>query len=117
MAKYLIEETFAPQGVAGMFRNPENRVKPVSRIFEAAGCKLEQFYGSLTENKAYLIVDSPDLESVYAVTANFLAAGVASSIKCSPLMTTSEAADTFKRAAKLIYRRPGQATRYRSQKK
>jgi uncharacterized protein with GYD domain len=107
MAKYLIEETFAPQGMAGMFKNPEDRMQPVSHIFEAAGCKLEQFYGSLTENKAYLIVDSPDLTSIYMVTANFLAAGAASSIKCSPLMTTSEAGDILRKAASLTYRAPG----------
>ena len=107
MAKYLIEETLEPQGMAGMFKNPEDRMEPIRRIFEAAGCKLEQFYGSLTENKTYLIVESPDLKSIYAVTANFLAAGAAASIKCSPLFTTSEAVDIFKKAASLPYRPPG----------
>jgi len=107
MAKYLIEETLAPQVMAGMLKNPEDRMEPVSRIFEVAGCKLDHFYGSLIENKTYLIVESPDLKSIYAVTANFLAAGVASSIKCSPLFTTSEAVDLCKKAAGLPYRPPG----------
>jgi uncharacterized protein with GYD domain len=107
MAKYLIEETLASQVMAGILKNPEDRMEPVRRIFEAAGCKLEHFYASLIENKTYLIVESPDLKSIYAVTANFLAAGAASSIKCSPLSTTSEAVDIFKKAASLTYRPPG----------
>jgi len=93
--------------MAGMFENPEDRMEPVRHIFESAGCKLEQFYASLTENKAYLIVDAPDLKNVYTVTVNFLAAGAASAIKCSPLMTTSEAVGIFKKAASLTYRPPG----------
>jgi uncharacterized protein with GYD domain len=107
MGKYLIEETLASQVIAGILKNPEDRMEPVRRIFESAGCKLEHFYASLIENKTYLIVESPDLKSIYAVTANFLAAGAASSIKCSPLITTSEAVDMFKKAASLPYRPPG----------
>ena len=107
MAKYLIEETVATQGMAGMLKNPEDRMGPVGRIFEAAGCKLEHFYGSLIENKTYLIVDSPDLKSVYTVTTNFVAAGAAAAIKVIPLVTVSEAADLIKKAASLSYRPPG----------
>jgi uncharacterized protein with GYD domain len=107
MAKYLIEETLAPKEVAGVLENPEDRTEPVRRVFEAAGCKLEQFYASLIENKTYLIVEAPDLNSVCKVWVNFVAAGVASSIKCTPLITASEAADLFKRAASVAYRPPG----------
>lgn len=107
MAKYLIEETLAPKEVAGVLENPEDRTEPVRRVFEAAGCKLEQFYASLIENKTYLIVEAPDLNSVCKVWVNFVAAGAASSIKCTPLITASEAADLFKRAASVAYRPPG----------
>jgi uncharacterized protein with GYD domain len=107
MAKYLIEETLASKGVAGVLENPEDRTEPVRRVFEAAGCKLEQFYVSLIENKTYLIVESPDLKSVNTVTMTFLAAGAASSIKCTPLLTAAEAVAMLKRAAGLGYRPPG----------
>ena len=107
MTKYLIEETVAPQGFAGVLQKPEDRSEVLRPLFEAAGCKLEQFYISLIENKAYLIVESPDLNSVYTVTANFLATGAASSIKCTPLITISEAVDLMKKAASVAYRPPG----------
>lgn len=107
MGKYLIEETLAPQVFTDMLHNPEDRMEPVRHIFGSASCNLEQFYGSLIENKTYLIVESPDLKSVYTVTANFLAAGAALSIKCTPLVTTSEAVDLCKKAASLPYRPPG----------
>jgi len=107
MTKYLIEETLSAQAAAGMMQNPEDRNDVLRPIFEAAGCKLEQFYISGIENKAYLIVESPDLNSVYTVGATFMAEGAASSIKYTPLMTWPEVVDLAKRAASLGYRPPG----------
>jgi uncharacterized protein with GYD domain len=111
MAKYLIEETVSPQGYAGVLQKPEDRSKVLRPLFETAGCKLEQFYASLIENKTYLIVESPDLNSVYTLCANFVAAGAASAIKCTPLIAVSEAVSLFKKAAKLGYRPPGKSAR------
>ena len=107
MAKYLIEETIGPQGFQGISQKPEDRSEVLRPIFEAAGCKLEQFYISGIENKAYLIVESPDLNSVYTVGATFMAGGAASSIKCVPLITWPEVVDLAKKAASLGYRPPG----------
>jgi len=107
MAKYLIEETVGSLGFQGMMQNPEDRSEVLKPVFEAAGCKLEQFYVSLIENKTYLIVESPDLNSVYTVGATFLASGAASSIKYIPLITISEVVDIAKKAASLGYRPPG----------
>ena len=107
MAKYLIEETVGTPGFQGMLQKPEDRSEALKPIFEAAGCKLEQFYVSLIENKTYLMVESPDLDSVYTVGATFLASGAAASIKYIPLKTISEAVDLFKKAGSLGYRAPG----------
>lgn len=107
MAKYLIEETVGSPGFQGMLQKPEDRSEVLKPIFEAAGCKLEHFYVSLIENKTYLIVESPDLDSVYTVGATFLASGAASAIKYIPLKTISEVADIAKKAASLGYRPPG----------
>lgn len=57
MAKYMIEETFSSQAVAGVMQKPEDRFEVLKPICEAAGCKLEQFYVSGIENKSYLIED------------------------------------------------------------
>ncbi|MFC1919962.1 hypothetical protein ACFLWX_04145 [Chloroflexota bacterium] len=67
MAKYMIEETVGTHGVQGILQKPEDRSEILEPIFEAAGCKLEHFYISGIENKAYLIVGSPDLNSVATV--------------------------------------------------
>ena len=107
MAKYLIEETVGSPGVQGILQKPEDRSEALRPIFEAAGCKLEQFYVSLIENKTYLMIESPDLDSVYTVGATFLASGAASSIKYIPLKTISEVVDLFKKAGSLGYRAPG----------
>lgn len=107
MAKYLIEETVASEGYAGILQKPEDRSDALRPLFEAAGCKLEQFYVSLIENKTYLMVEAPDLNRVWSIWANFMAAGAASSIKCIPIMLVSEGVELYKDAASLGYRPPG----------
>lgn len=107
MTKYLIEETLSTRSFIGMLQNPEDRVQVLKPLFEAAGCTLEEGYVSGIENKAYLIVESPDLESVNAVGATFIAGGAASSIRYIPLMPLSEAVDMCRKAAGLGYRPPG----------
>ena len=107
MAKYMIEETTTPQAAAGLLQNPEDRFQVLAPIFQAAGCKLEHFFVSGIENKAYLIVESPDIESVYTVAVNFQAAGAAQAIKCIPLIPMSETVDLAKKAAGLGYHPPG----------
>ncbi|UCH51365.1 MAG: GYD domain-containing protein [Chloroflexota bacterium] len=107
MGKYLIEETLSPQAFAGMLQNPEDRNKVLKPVFEVAGCRLEQFYVSGIENKAYLVVESPDLNSVYTVGAAVMAGGAVLSLKYTPLLTVPKAADLCKKAAGLGFRPPG----------
>jgi uncharacterized protein with GYD domain len=107
MAKYLIEETFSSQAAAGVMQKPEDRFKVLEPVCEAAGCKLEQFYVSGIENKSYLIIESPDLNTVCTLGTTFLASGAAQAIKYVPLLTVPEAVDLFKKAASLGYRPPG----------
>jgi uncharacterized protein with GYD domain len=107
MAKYLIEETTTRKAAAGVLQNPEDRNKAIKPLFEAVGCSLEQFYLSGNENKAYLIVESPDLENVSTVMAAIQAGGSLSSFKISLIKPVAEAVDVFKKAASLTYRPPG----------
>jgi uncharacterized protein with GYD domain len=107
MPKYLIEETLTPENYANMLRNPEDRTEVLKSLFKTVGCKLESGYASGIENKVYLIVESPDLNTVYTVGANFLAGGAASSIKYIPLITLTEVVDICRKAASISYRPPG----------
>jgi uncharacterized protein with GYD domain len=107
MPKFIIEETLSSQTFSDLLHNPEDRVEVLKPLFESVGCKLEQGYGSAIENKSYLIVEAPDLKTVYTVGANFLASGAASSIKYIPLITLPEIVDICKRAASMDYRPPG----------
>jgi uncharacterized protein with GYD domain len=107
MAKFLIEETLTSENYANMLRNPEDRSEVLKSLFKSAGCKLESGYASGIENKAYLIVEAPDLNTVYTVGANFVASGAASAIKYTPLITLPEIVDICKKAAVMGYRPPG----------
>ena len=107
MAKYMIEETFSSQAAAGVMQKPEDRFEVLKPLCEAAGCKLEQFYVSGIENKSYLIIESPDLNTICTVGTTFLAGGTALSIKYIPLLTVPEALELFEKAGKLGFRPPG----------
>ena len=105
--KFLIELTTTPQGAAGILQNPEDRSKALEPIFKAAGCKLEQYYFSLLGNKVYLIADAPDLDTLYPINVVTQAGGAVSSIDAVPIMTASEAVESFKNAASIVYQPPG----------
>jgi uncharacterized protein with GYD domain len=107
MTRYLIEETGTPQGVSGLLQTPEDRTEAIRPIFEAVGGSLEQFYFSLAENTAFLIVDAPDQASLDAVMLAIFAGGALASYRVTPIISASEAVDLFKRAASVAYRPPG----------
>lgn len=106
MTRYLIEETVTSQAVAALMKNPHDRTKVVSPIFEAVGGKLEHYYVAYNENTCYLIAEIPDQESLAAIIWAFQAGGGPMFIKATPLMTTTEAADVLKKAGSLGYRPP-----------
>ena len=90
-----------------MLRNPEDRSGVLKSLFKTVGCKLESCYASGIENKAYLIVESPDLSTVYTVGTNFLASGeTAAFFRYIPLITLPEVVDICKKAASMSYRPP-----------
>lgn len=107
MAKYLIEETVGPQGFQAIMQKPEDRNEVLKPLLEELGCKLEQFYVSGIDNKAYLIVDAPNLNTVFTLGTTFMAGGAPLSIKYTPLIEWPEAVDLFKKAGSLGYRPPG----------
>ena len=107
MPRYMIQETAAPQAVAALMKNPEDRTGPVRSLLQAVGGRLEQYYFSLEEPTVFLIVDMPDQASVYALAMAIFAPGHLSSIRTTPLATASEAADLMKRAASVPYQAPG----------
>lgn len=72
MPKFMIEETLASPAFSGMFRRPEDRGEVLRPIFEAVGCRLEQYYASGIDNKTYIIVEAPDLKNVFTVGATFM---------------------------------------------
>jgi len=107
VGRYLIEQTVSPEGTAGVLLKPEDRSEVLRPVFEAAGCTLENFYVSLTENKTYLIVESPDLNLIFPIWQKFMGGGAASSIKVTPVIPISEAVNLMKMAECVSYRPPG----------
>jgi len=107
MPRYMIQETPTPQVAVALLQNPEDRTELVRRIFEAVGGSLERYYVSFAEMTVFLIVDIPDQASLDAIMMAIFAGGGLTSIRATPIVTASEAVDTFKRAASVAYQPPG----------
>ena len=106
MTLYLIEETASSQAIAAIIKNPQDRTEHIRTIFEAVGGKLWHFFIAYNENTAYLLAEVPDQESLAEVVWSFQAGGGPTSIKATPVMTSTEAVEVFKKAGSLGYRPP-----------
>lgn len=107
MPKYMIQLTSTPQNVAALLKSPEDRTEAVRRVLKAGGGSLEQYYNSFTEATTFIIADVPDEVSLGAIMAAFYAGGGMTSMRAMPIMTGSESAEVFKKAASIAYRPPG----------
>ena len=82
------------------------KLEAVRPIFQSVGGKLEHYYVAYNENTVYLIAEIPDQESLAELIWAFQAGGGPTSIKATPIMTSTEAVDVLKKAATLGYRPP-----------
>ena len=106
MTRYLIQETYTSQAAAALIKEPHDRMEVVRPIFESVGGKLEHYYVACNENTVYLVAELPDQESLAALVVAFQAGGGPMSVKATPIMTTKEAVDVFKKAGSFDYRPP-----------
>ena len=108
MTRYLIEETVTSQAAAAVTKDPHDRAEVIRPIFEAVGGKLEQYYVAYNENTAYLLAELPDQKSLAAILWAFQAGGGPMSINATPVMTSAEVVDVFKKVGSLGYRPPAE---------
>ena len=106
MARYLYEVGLKPEAFAALIKDPEDRAKALSPVFEAMGGRLEHYYFAVGHSTVYAIAQLPDEVSVHALTAAVLAGGAVTSSKVTALLSSSEAIEALKKAAKAGYAPP-----------
>ncbi len=90
MAKYLIQASYAADGVKGLLKEGgSSRKASVDKMVEGMGGQVESFYYAFGETDAFVIVDVPDAATVIAISLAVNASGAVRS-SVTPLISVEE---------------------------
>ncbi len=90
MPKYLIQASYAADGVKGLLKEGgSSRKASVDKMVEGMGGQVESFYYAFGETDAFVIVDVPDAETVIAISLAVNASGAVRS-SVTPLISVEE---------------------------
>jgi uncharacterized protein with GYD domain len=107
MPKYLVEVGYAPEAIAGMIKNPEDRTPAVRAAIESLGGKLECLYHTLGEYDAVAIAELPNNVSAAAGAMAITATGRYRSYRTTALLTPQELVEAARAAGKVTFRPAG----------
>ncbi len=90
MPKYLIQASYAADGVKGLLKEGgSSRKASVDKMVEGMGGQVESFYYAFGETDAFVIVDVPDAATVIAISLAVNASGAVRS-SVTPLISVEE---------------------------
>jgi uncharacterized protein with GYD domain len=103
--KYLIEVSYAAEGVKGLLKDGGSKRRRVAeQALKSAGATMEAFYFAFGDRDAYVIVDAPDHIAVSAAALAINASGAVHS-KTVVLLTPEEIDQAAKK--RVTYKAPG----------
>lgn len=110
MPHFLIQAAYTPEAWAKLIKNPQNRMEATRPALERVGARWLQFYFAFGEYDVIGITEAPDNISAAAISAAVAGAGALKTIKTTPLLTTSEAAEALRKGADVLaaYAPPGE---------
>jgi uncharacterized protein with GYD domain len=107
MPHYLIQVAYNTSGVAGMVKEPQNRIEKVTPAIEALGGRVECGFFAFGEHDVVVICEFPDNVSAAAFALAVGAGGSVSSYKTTVLLTPEEAMQAMSKAAESSYKPAG----------
>lgn len=107
MQDYLIQISFAPEAVATLVANPQNREEVARSLIESVGGKLKGYWFALGDYDVVEIATLPDDESAVALSMAILAGGAIKISKTTPLLSLNDGIEAMEKASKLEYKPPG----------
>jgi len=108
MPFYLLQLAYTPESFKAMLASPSDRKAVASKVVEAAGGKLRDFFFAFGRYDAVVVIEAPS-DTVAAGAAMAVAAsGGFSAGETTKLLTTEEAMEAMKVGAKVaaIYKPP-----------
>ena len=99
MPHYLVQVAYSSSGVAGLVKEPQNRIEKVTPAIEALGGRVECGYFSFGDYDLAVICEMPDNASAAAFALAVGAGGTVSSYRTTVLLTPDEAVEAMGKAA------------------
>ncbi len=107
MPKYLLQASYTAEGAKGLLKEGgTKRRAAVEQACKSVGAKMEALYFAFGESDAFILIDAQDNASVAALSLTVAAAGVATNIRTTVLLTPEEMDQATKKS--VSYRPPGQ---------
>jgi uncharacterized protein with GYD domain len=109
VAKYLLLFSYTSNSAAGMAENSSDRVAAVSRVFSAAGGRLESMHWMLGPHDGVAIVEVPDSTTMAAVSLIVRGTGALKSLETYQLLPPEDIQGIEQKARDLAstYQAPG----------
>jgi len=104
MPHYLHQVAYSREGWEALLAHPQNRIEAVRPAIEKLGGKIETAWFAFGEYDVILITELPDNVSAAAISMAFAGGGACKAVQTTPLMSTEEALQAFKRAGECGYR-------------
>jgi uncharacterized protein with GYD domain len=103
MPHYLIQVAYNTRGIAGLVKEPQDRIEKVRPAVEALGGRIESAYYAFGDHDIVLTVEMPDNSKAAAMALAVGAGGTVSSYTTTVLLTPEEAMQAMSDAAESLY--------------
>ena len=103
MPHYLIEVGYNTSGIAGLVKEPQDRIEKVRPAVEALGGRIECAYYAFGEYDVILTCEMPDNTAAAAMALAVGAGGTVASYRTTVLLTAEEAVQAMNAAGGSSY--------------
>ena len=103
MPHYLVQVAYNTSGVAGLVKEPQNRIEKITPAIEALGGRVECGYFAFGEHDVVVLCEMPDNVSAAAFALAVAAGGTVASYRTTVLLTPDEAVEAMNKAADSSY--------------
>jgi uncharacterized protein with GYD domain len=104
MPRYLIQVGYNTSGMAGLVKEPQDRIEKVRPAVEALGGRIESGSYAFGDYDVILTCEMPDNSSAAAIALAVGAGGTVGSYRTTVLLTSDEAVEAMSKAGQSSYR-------------
>jgi uncharacterized protein with GYD domain len=103
MPHYLVQVGYSTSGLAGLVKEPQDRIEKVTPAIEALGGRVESAYYAFGDHDIVLICEMPDNATAAAFALAVGAGGTVGSYKTTVLLSREEAVEAMSKAGGTSY--------------